>query len=222
MTAPASTGITAISRYAVISQDHTNSGMRSRPIPGARMFMIVTITLMAPRIDEAPMRWIAKITIGNDSLPCRTSGGYNVQPPAGPPPGTKIVQNRIVNANGRIQKEKLFRRGSAMSGAPTCSGICQLARPVQAGITAPKIMNSACMVVIAVEEHRVDELQTRLEQLGADDHGHRAADEEHQAREHQVHRADVLVIRGVNPAAPAVRLVIVVCVVAVCAMAGGV
>ncbi len=38
-------------------------------------------------------------------------------------------------------------RGSAMSGAPTCIGIIQLASPTKAGMTAPKIMISACMVV---------------------------------------------------------------------------
>jgi hypothetical protein len=75
VTAPASTGITAMSRYAVISQLHTNSGMRSRLMPGARMFMMVTMTLMAPRMEDAPIRWIAKITMGNASLVCSTSGG---------------------------------------------------------------------------------------------------------------------------------------------------
>ena len=63
-------------------------------MPGARMFMIVTITLMAPRIDEAPIRWIAKIAIGKESPPCSTSGGYSVQPPAGPPPGTNSVREQ--------------------------------------------------------------------------------------------------------------------------------
>ena len=38
-----------------------------------------------------------------------------------------------------------------MSGAPTCIGIIQFARPVQAGMTAPKIMTSACMVVIELK-----------------------------------------------------------------------
>ncbi|MNI12175.1 hypothetical protein D3C73_653430 [compost metagenome] len=38
-------------------------------------------------------------------------------------------------------------RGSAMSGAPICSGIIQLARPTKAGITPPKIITSACTVV---------------------------------------------------------------------------
>ena len=71
-----------------------------------------------------------------------------VQPPAGAPPGMKSVDNRIVNANGRIQKLKLFMRGSAISGAPICSGTIQLASPTNDGMTAPKIMMSACMVVI--------------------------------------------------------------------------
>ena len=39
-------------------------------------------------------------------------------------------------------------RGSAMSAAPICIGIIQFARPTVAGITAPKTMTSACMVVI--------------------------------------------------------------------------
>ena len=58
------------------------------------------------------------------------------------------MSNSSVKANGSSQKLKLLRRGSAMSGAPTCNGTIQLASPVQAGITAPKIISSACMVVI--------------------------------------------------------------------------
>ena len=52
------------------------------------------------------------------------------------------------NANGMIQKDQLFMRGSAMSGAPICSGTIQLASPTNAGITPPKIITSACTVVI--------------------------------------------------------------------------
>jgi hypothetical protein len=60
-------------------------------------------------------------------------------------------------------------------------------------------MTSACIVVHRVEELRLDQLQARLEQLGADDHCHESADEEHDAGEHQVHRADVLVVVAVDP-----------------------
>ena len=52
------------------------------------------------------------------------------------------------NAAGNSQKLKLFIRGKAMSGAPIISGIIQLARPTNAGITAPKTMIRPCMVVI--------------------------------------------------------------------------
>ena len=48
----------------MISQVQTNSGIFSSVMPGARMFMIVTMTLIEPMIDEAPIRWIAKIVNG--------------------------------------------------------------------------------------------------------------------------------------------------------------
>ena len=54
---------------------------------------------------------------------------------------------RSVNANGSIQKLQLFSRGRAMSGAPTIIGTSQFANPTKAGMIAPKIMISACIVV---------------------------------------------------------------------------
>ena len=71
-----------------------------------------------------------------------------VQPPAGEPPGMNSVDNKMPNATGRIQNDQLFIRGRAISGAPIINGIIQLARPTNAGITAPKTMISACIVVI--------------------------------------------------------------------------
>ena len=63
-----------------------------------------------------------------------------------------------------------------------------------------------------VEQLRVDELQPRLEQLGADAQREHAADHEHGEREQQVHRADVLVVRGEHPAPPALQGAVVVIV----------
>ena len=54
----------------------------------------------------------------------------------------------MVKAKGNIQKLQLLSRGSAISGAPTISGSCQLAKPTKAGMTKPKIMISPCIVVI--------------------------------------------------------------------------
>ena len=52
--APASTGIAAISRNAVISHVHTKIGIFIRVMPGALILRIVAMTFIAPRIDEAP------------------------------------------------------------------------------------------------------------------------------------------------------------------------
>ncbi len=86
---------------------------------------------------------MAKISIGKASPVCNDKGGYSVQPAAAMPPGTKYVDSNKVKAKGRSQKLKLFMRGSAMSGAPTCNGTIQFANPTNAGMTAPKIMISA-------------------------------------------------------------------------------
>ena len=51
-----------------------------------------------------------------------------------------------------------------------------------------------------IEEHGVHQLQAGFEQLRAYQHGHAAADEEHDQAEHQVHGADVFVVGGEEPA----------------------
>ena len=57
-----------------------------------------------------------------------------------------------MKANGSSQKLQLLSRGSAMSGEPIIMGISQLASPVKAGMTPPKIITSACMVVISLKK----------------------------------------------------------------------
>ena len=51
----------------------------------------------------------------------------------------------------------------------------------------------------------VEDLDAGIHQLGADGDRHGAADEARHDREHQVHRADVLVIRRIDETAPAMR-----------------
>ncbi len=60
-----------------------------------------------------------------------------------------------------------------------------------------------------VVERRVEELHTGLEEFEADEQRHRTAEEEQHAGEHQVHRADVLVVGRVEPTLQALRLVVV-------------
>lgn len=59
--APAKTGKDKSKRMAVINTDHTNKGIRSIVIPIDRMFKIVVIKLIAPKIDDAPARCKEKI-----------------------------------------------------------------------------------------------------------------------------------------------------------------
>jgi len=54
--APAKTGNDNNNNHAVIQTAQTNNGVRFAAIPGARMFVIVTIKLIAPKIDETPAK----------------------------------------------------------------------------------------------------------------------------------------------------------------------
>jgi hypothetical protein len=54
--APANTGNDKSKRNAVIYTAQTNNGVRFALIPGARIFVIVTIKLTAPKIDETPAK----------------------------------------------------------------------------------------------------------------------------------------------------------------------
>src|SRR5580692_2686500 len=144
--APASTGSDSSSRNTVTRIDHTNSGILCRVMPGARMLKIVVMKLMAPRIDEAPARWIdrmAKSTAG-PGWPEVDSGAYSVQP--APTPLAPGSPSKKVEAKSSAN-EVLFMRGNAMSGAPIISGTNQLPKPpIIAGITMKKIMIRPCEV----------------------------------------------------------------------------
>ena len=132
----------------MINHVQTKIGIFIRFIPGALILSIVAIIFIAPRIDDSPSKCIDKITNGIESPPCNDSGGYKVQPAAGPPLSKNRVLNIIVKANGKIQKLQLLSLGKAISGDPIIKGICQFARPTKAGIIAPKIITKACKVVI--------------------------------------------------------------------------
>jgi len=54
--APANTGNDSRSNQAVIQTAQTNRGVRLAVIPGARIFVIVTMKLIAPKIEETPAK----------------------------------------------------------------------------------------------------------------------------------------------------------------------
>jgi hypothetical protein len=77
-------------------------------------------------------------------------GGYTVQPvPA--PFSTAAEDTRSISDGGRSQNLMLFRRGKAMSGAPSIKGKSQLPNPpINTGITRKKIIKNACAVTIVL------------------------------------------------------------------------
>jgi hypothetical protein len=102
----------------------------------------VTIIFNAPRIEDAPARCILNIAISTDSPACPfipLNGGYIVQPV---PAASKYIElSSRYNDQGNNQKDKLFKRGNAISGAPIITGTIQLPKPpISIGITLKNIM----------------------------------------------------------------------------------
>ena len=122
-------------------------------MPCARMLKIVTIKLIAPRMDDIPAKCklkIPKSTAGPECASIPLNGGYTVQP-VPTPTSTKEEISRSVNAGGSSQKLRLFSRGNAISGAPIRIGTNQFPKPPTiTGITKKKIIIKACAVTITL------------------------------------------------------------------------
>jgi len=150
---PARTGRERRRRNAVIRIDQTKRGSLYLKRPGARLLKTVTMKLIAPRSDAAPERWREKIARSTEGPECAwipESGGYTVQPvPA--PLSTRAEERRRRSEGGRSQKEMLFLRGKALSGAPILRGTNQLPKPpIRIGLTLKKILRKACAVIITL------------------------------------------------------------------------
>ena len=95
------------------------------------------------------------------------SGGYRVQPEAGPPVGMNSVLSSRVKANGRIQNDQLFMRGRAMSGAPIISRYHPVGQTHESGHDGTEDHHQCVHGGHLVEKFRIHQLQTRREQFGA-------------------------------------------------------
>lgn len=149
----ARTGSDRSRRTAVMSTDHTNSGVWYWERAGGFILIIVVMKLIAPRMDETPARWREKMVKSTEApawarLPAR--GGYTVQPV--PAPASTIDEaKRSRNEGGNSQKLMLFIRGNAISGAPIIKGTSQLPKPpIIMGITMKKIITNAWAVTITL------------------------------------------------------------------------
>ena len=74
--APASTGSESSSRKAVTRIDQTKSGILCSVMPGARILKMVVMKLIAPRIEDAPARWIDRMakSMAGPGVPLVESG----------------------------------------------------------------------------------------------------------------------------------------------------
>jgi len=130
----------------VIRTDQTNKGICSRDISFGRIFMIVVIKLIDPKIEEIPAKCREKMA-RSTALPLwemfLARGGYTVQPVPAPDSTMEELIKRI-NEGGSSQNLILFIRGNAISGAEIIKGISQLPNPpIKAGITIKKIITKA-------------------------------------------------------------------------------
>ena len=153
MIAPARTGSDSKSNTTVITTAHTNRGIRSSCIPCHRILITVVIKLMAPKIDDAPAKCREKMARSTDGPACAMfddSGGYTVHPvPA--PFSTAADETRSSRDGGSNQNLMLFKRGKAMSGAPSMRGSNQFPKPpINTGITRKKIIRKAWAVTIVL------------------------------------------------------------------------
>jgi len=144
--APAKTGKDNNSKMAVISTDHTNKGIESKVSEEERIFIIVVIKLMAPKIEEIPAKCnlkIAKSTANPEWNKFPAKGGYTVQPVPTPTPAKEEMDSRA-REGGNNQNLILFIRGKAISCAPIIIGTSQLPNPpIIIGITMKKIITNA-------------------------------------------------------------------------------
>jgi len=142
--APANTGKDNNNSTAVIITDHTNSGIFSNLIDIGRIFKIVVIKLIAPKIEEIPAKCKEKIVISTALLLWNIwfdKGGYTVHPV----PAPTLVNDDIIKSEiegGKSQNLMLFIRGKAISGAPIIIGTSQFPNPpIIIGMTIKKNYN---------------------------------------------------------------------------------
>lgn len=151
--APARTGRERSNSTAVIKTDQANKGTVSKVIEEERMFKIVVIKLIAPKIEDTPAKWRLKIAKSTEipewnRLPAK--GGYTVQP-VPTPAEAKAERERNVKEGGRSQNLMLFIRGKAISCAPIMIGTNQFPKPpIIVGITIKKIITKAWAVTIVL------------------------------------------------------------------------
>jgi hypothetical protein len=115
-------------------------------MPYTRKLPKVLIKFTAPNKEDTPAKCNEKIAKSTDPPEWPTTplkGGYTVHPvPA--PDSTNLLNNSNPKAGNKNQNLILFKRGKAISGAPSINGTSQFPNPpIKIGITIKKIIMKA-------------------------------------------------------------------------------
>ncbi len=102
-----------------------------------------------------------------------------------------------------------------MSAAPICIGTSQFAKPTKAGMIAPKIITRPCTVVRELKNSGLKNCSPGLKSSARMPSAIVPPTKNMRHANHEVHRADVLVVGGVEPAGDAVRRPVVLVIVRV-------
>lgn len=150
--APARTGKDKSNKITVNKIDQTKRDILSTVFK-ERIFIIVVIKLIAPRIDETPATCkekIAKSTAEDEWNNIFERGGYTVHPVPTPAP-KKEDKDKKDKDGGSNQNLKLFIRGKAISTELIIKGTNQFPNPpIMIGITIKKIIINAWAVTITL------------------------------------------------------------------------
>ena len=98
------------------------------------------------------------------------------------------------------QKLQLFMRGNAMSAAPICIGMSQFANPTNAGMIAPKTITRPCTVVRELKNSGLRNCSPGWKSSARMSSAIVPPMKNMMSENHEVHRADVLVVGRVEPA----------------------
>ena len=151
-----------------MSHVHTKSGIFMSVMPGARMLRIVVMMLIEPMIDEAPRMWTARIVMSTD-MPCWIDERRIERPARGG--GAARREERAHQQDRRRDQQP---EAPVVHARERHVGRAHLHRhqPVREAHEGrhdrAEHHHQAVHGGERVEELRVEELQARLEELGAD------------------------------------------------------
>ncbi len=132
---------------ATISRYQAKSGMRLTRIPGARHFMMPTMSSTAAAIEATSMKERPRSQMSAPIPACSevASGGYMNHPAFGAAP-KKIDPQTKMPPMKKLQKPKAPSRGNGSSRAPSMGGRRKIATASKIGTAKRNIITVPCSV----------------------------------------------------------------------------